>query len=37
MSCPARHAYARRAHTWVDPDTGLACHNTGIATVCSNY
>jgi hypothetical protein len=23
--------------TWIDPDTGLTCHNTGIATVCSNY
>ena len=20
--------------TWIDPDTGLECHNTGFATVC---
>jgi len=23
--------------TWIDPDTGDRCENTGIATVCSNY
>jgi hypothetical protein len=23
--------------TWIDPDNGLRCHNTGFATVCSNY
>ena len=22
--------------TWIDPETGLRCQNTGIATVCSN-
>jgi hypothetical protein len=39
--CMARHgwryAYTRREHTWVDPDTGLTCHNEGIASVCSNF
>jgi hypothetical protein len=39
--CMARHgwryAYTRREPTWIDPDTGLTCHNTGIATVCSNF
>jgi hypothetical protein len=34
---PARHAYTRPEPNWIDPDTGLTCHNTGIATVCSNY
>ena len=32
-----RYAYTKRVPTWVDPDTGLTCHNTGIATVCSNF
>jgi hypothetical protein len=22
---------------WIDPDTGLTCHNTGLATVCWSY
>jgi hypothetical protein len=22
--------------TWIDPETGLRCYNTGIATICSN-
>jgi hypothetical protein len=39
--CMARHgwryAYTRREPTWIDPDTGLRCHNAGIATVCSNF
>jgi len=39
--CMARHGWrydhTRREPTWTDPDTGLTCHNTGIATVCSNF
>ena len=26
-----------REPTWIDPETGLPCHNEGIATICSNY
>jgi hypothetical protein len=37
--CMARHgwryAYTRREPTWIDPETGLRCRNTGFATVCS--
>jgi hypothetical protein len=37
--CMAKHGwryqYTRRVPTWIDPETGLRCHNTGIATVCS--
>jgi hypothetical protein len=29
-----RHAYTRREPTWIDPETGLRCHNTGFATIC---
>lgn len=32
-----RPVYQKPDPTWIDPDTGLTCHNTGIATVCSNY
>jgi hypothetical protein len=32
-----RYAYTRRVPTWVDPDTGLTCHNEGIASICSNF
>jgi len=37
--CMARHgwryAYTQREPTWIDPETGLRCHNTGFATICS--
>jgi hypothetical protein len=32
-----RFVQTKREHTWVDPDTGLTCHNEGIASVCSNF
>lgn len=32
-----RRVYQTPDPTWIDPETGLPCHNTGIATVCSNY
>ena len=32
-----RRVYQKPDPTWIDPETGLTCHNTGIATVCSNY
>jgi hypothetical protein len=39
--CMLRHGWrfvrTKREHTWVDPDTGLTCHNEGIASVCSNF
>jgi hypothetical protein len=28
--------YQQPDPTWIDPETGLRCQNTGIATVCSN-
>jgi hypothetical protein len=31
---PAPAIYTAREPTWVDPETGLTCHNTGIATIC---
>jgi len=34
---PAPRVDTRPDPTWIDPDTGLRCHNTGFATVCSNY
>jgi hypothetical protein len=37
--CMARHGwryqYTRQEPTWIDPETGLRCRNTGFATVCS--
>jgi hypothetical protein len=32
-----RFEYTRREYTWIDPDTGLRCHNADIACVCSNF
>jgi hypothetical protein len=34
---PTRYAHTPRVHTWIDPDTGLTCHNEGIAEICSNF
>jgi len=31
-----RPVYQQPDPTWIDPETGLRCQNTGIATVCSN-
>jgi hypothetical protein len=32
-----RFGHTIREDTWIDPDTGLTCHNEGIASVCSNF
>ena len=31
-----RYQGTKRERYWIDPDTGLTCHNTGWATVCEN-